>query len=275
MQNRRQWMAMVLYFGGRSGALSTEETKAKRESSQTKGQGGRKQSFREAWLEQDEFKGWLAPDPSGNSQRAFCKACGTTITTAGSELRRHAGAPSHKKATAGLQKQNFIHPSVLERGDINPMDPSCLLPLEDVYLGSECNEALGKCKSDGMQAEAHNLRVRCLCYYQTGAVEIKKRLPVSGLFFHEVQFVASKTALSADARRQLPALPTLQMRYAHLLPAANEVEQEWRMLPSYSKDEKSALEAKSSASFWADIGELKSFRDNWQFQNIATLAQLI
>ncbi|KAH7986141.1 hypothetical protein HPB49_026105 [Dermacentor silvarum] len=79
----------------------------------TKGQGGRKQSFREAWLEQDEFKGWLAPDPSGNSQRAFCKACGTTITTAGSELRRHAGAPSHKKATAGLQKQASVEDRIV------------------------------------------------------------------------------------------------------------------------------------------------------------------
>lgn len=48
------------------------------------------------------------------------------------------------------------------------------------------------------------------------------------------------------------------------------------MLPSYlRKDENSALEAKSTASFWADIGELKSFGDNIELQNTAALAQLI
>ncbi|KAH7959058.1 hypothetical protein HPB49_007871 [Dermacentor silvarum] len=67
------------------------QKKQKRESGQMKGQGGRKQSFREAWLEQDEFKGWLAPDPSGNPQRAFCNACGTTIT-AGSKTENLSSA---------------------------------------------------------------------------------------------------------------------------------------------------------------------------------------
>ncbi|XP_077557207.1 uncharacterized protein LOC144172323 [Haemaphysalis longicornis] len=172
--------------------------------------------------------------------------------------------------------QNFVQPSALERDDVNPMDPRVLLPLEEVYLGEGCNSALKKCAEAGMDAEVRDLRIRCLSFYQTAAVEVKKRLPVSGPFFHEVQFVTPKTALSAEARRKLPALPTLQNRYAHLLPDASRVEEEWRMLPSYfSKDEKLTLEDKPAALFWADLHQMRTFGNKQEFLNIATLAQLI
>lgn len=116
--------------------------------------------------------------------------------------------------------QKFVQPSALERNDINPMDPRVLLPLEEVHLGEGCNSAL-KCAEAGIHAEVRNLRIRCLSFYQTAATGVKKRLPVSRPFSHEVQFVTPKTALSAEARRKLSALPTLQNHYAHLLPDAS------------------------------------------------------
>ncbi|XP_077552607.1 uncharacterized protein LOC144167098 [Haemaphysalis longicornis] len=172
--------------------------------------------------------------------------------------------------------QNFVQPSALERDDVNPMDPRVLLPLEEVYLDEGCNSALKKCAEVGMDAEVRDLRIRCLSFYQTATVEVKKRLPVSRPFFHEVQFVTPKTALSAEARRKLLALPTLQNRYAHLLPDASRVKEEWKMLPSYfSEDEKFTLEDKPAALFWADLHQMRTFGNKQEFLNIATLAQLI
>lgn len=153
------------------------------------------------------------------------------------------------------------------------MDPRVLLPLEEVYLGEGkgSNSALKKCAEAGMDAEVRDLRIRCLSFYQTAAVEVKKRLPVSRPLFHEVQFVIQ------FAGWKLPALPTLQNRYAHHLPPdASRVEQEWRILPSYfSKDEKLSLKVKPAALFWADLHEMRTFGDKQEFLNIVTLAQLI
>ncbi|KAH9367587.1 hypothetical protein HPB48_002879 [Haemaphysalis longicornis] len=148
------------------------------------------------------------------------------------------------------------------------MDPRVLLPLEEVYLGEGCNSALKKC--------AGSRPSYSLSFYQTAAVEVKKRLPVFGPLCHEIQFLTPKTALSTEAGGKLPALPTLQNRYAHLLPDASRVEEEWRMLPSYfSKDEKLSLEVKPPALFRANLHQMRTFGDRQVFLNIVTLAQLI
>ncbi|KAH9382623.1 hypothetical protein HPB48_023171 [Haemaphysalis longicornis] len=91
------------------------------------------------------------------------------------------------------------------------MDPRVLLPLKEVYLGEGCNSVL-------KSVPVCDLRIRCLSFYQTAAVEVKKRLPVFGLFVMTpvamtlCQFVTPKTALRTEDGGKLPALPTLQNR---------------------------------------------------------------
>ncbi|KAH9377413.1 hypothetical protein HPB48_016790 [Haemaphysalis longicornis] len=166
----------------------------------------------------------------------------------------------------------FVHPSALERDDRNTMGPRVLLPLEEVYLGEGwCNSALKKC--------AGSRPSYSLCVFLSDSRRRgQKEASSFGPLCHEVPFVTPKTALSTEAGGKLPALPTLQNRYAHLLPDASRVEEEWRMLPSYfSKNEKLSLEVKPPALFWADLHQMRTFGlgDKQEFLNIPTLAQLI
>ncbi|XP_040070364.1 uncharacterized protein LOC115314038 [Ixodes scapularis] len=173
-------------------------------------------------------------------------------------------------------RQNFIKPEALQNlASIKPMDPRILLPLEEVYLGEKCKKVL-----NGFQAtepsEAHNLRLRCLSFYQTAVVEVQKRLPIFAPFFTDVAFVRPATALSYEARRKLPALLLLQERYKHLLPCPEAVQQEWRMLPAhFPEDKKKELVTKTSAAFWCDISKLQTFDGKQEFADISTLAKLI
>ncbi|XP_042145529.1 uncharacterized protein LOC121835415, partial [Ixodes scapularis] len=67
----------------------------------------RKQRFRDAWIEQPEFQGWLAAVP-GDPFRAFCKVCSASMVAGSSELKKHAERQGHKKAMLGLQKQHLL-----------------------------------------------------------------------------------------------------------------------------------------------------------------------
>ncbi|XP_042149246.1 uncharacterized protein LOC121837621 [Ixodes scapularis] len=171
--------------------------------------------------------------------------------------------------------QNFMRPEAIQDVEkLNPMDPRSLLPLEEVYLGESCQELLQS--MEGGSSDIKHLRLRCLEFYQTAVFEVKKRLPVSGPFYHEVQFVQPSTALSYEDRKQLPVLPVLQRRYTHLLPRADALQGEWRMLPSFfTESEKALLREKPAASFWGEMSKLKNFEGKPEFENIACLAKLV
>ncbi|CAN7978223.1 unnamed protein product [Ixodes persulcatus] len=149
--------------------------------------------------------------------------------------------------------QNFMKPSSIEDpAKLNPLDPRSLLALEELYVGAGCQGILDKITMEGGSSEVRDFKLRCMSFYQTAVLEVQKRLPISGPFFHEVRFVQPSTALSYEARKRLPSLPVHQDRYKHLLPSVGDVEQEWRMLPSFfTESEKIELQTKSPDAFWS------------------------
>ncbi|KAG0422385.1 hypothetical protein HPB47_001786 [Ixodes persulcatus] len=166
--------------------------------------------------------------------------------------------------------------SIEDPAKLNPLDPRSLLALEELYVGAGCQGILDKITIEGGSSEVRDFKVRCMSFYETAVLEVQKRLPISGPFFHKVWFVQPSTALSYEARKRLPSLPVLQDRYKHLLPSVGDVEQEWRMLPSFfTESEKIELQTKSPDAFWGQVSKPKTFDDKLVLPNIATLAKLV
>ncbi|KAG0423203.1 hypothetical protein HPB47_001008, partial [Ixodes persulcatus] len=156
--------------------------------------------------------------------------------------------------------QNFMKPSSIEDPAIlNPLNPRSLLALEELYVGAGCQGILDKITMKGGSSEVRDFKLRCMSFYQTAVLEVQKRLPISGPFFHKVRFVQPSTALYYEARKRLPSLPVLQDRYKHLLP----------------KSEKIELQTKSPDAFWGQVSKTKTFDDKLVLPNIATLAKQV
>ncbi|CAN7950218.1 unnamed protein product [Ixodes pacificus] len=167
--------------------------------------------------------------------------------------------------------QNFMRPEAIQDVEkLNPMNPRSLLPLEEVYLGESRLELFQS--MEGGNSDVKHLRLRCLAFYQAALFKVKKGLLVSGPFYHEVQFIQPSTALNYKARKQLLLLPVLQR---HLLPRADALQGEWRMLSFFTEPEKALLQEKPAALFWGEMSKLKNFEGKPEFENTACLAKLV
>ncbi|CAN7978314.1 unnamed protein product [Ixodes persulcatus] len=132
--------------------------------------------------------------------------------------------------------QNFMKPSSIEDpAKLNPLNPRSLLALEELYVGAGCQGILDKITMEGGSSEVRDFKLRCMPFYQTAVLEVQKRLPISGPFFHEVRFVQHSTALSYEARKRLPSLPVLQDRYKHSYPVSAMLSKSGECFPRSSQ----------------------------------------
>ncbi|KAK4318778.1 hypothetical protein Pmani_010201 [Petrolisthes manimaculis] len=60
-----------------------------------------KRKFREQWLQEENFRGWLKK-VDGDDYSAFCNVCKSTLVTEVSTLKRHSTSRRH---TEGLARQ--------------------------------------------------------------------------------------------------------------------------------------------------------------------------
>ncbi|KAH7977729.1 hypothetical protein HPB49_003272 [Dermacentor silvarum] len=131
--------------------------------------------FRSEWLSLPEFKGWLVEH---TTTEAMCKACGVTI-----------------KCAKQLQRKGC---------DVNENDPGTYVPLEQVYIGSECEEQLAVIEGD--IAGKSEFRKRCLQFYVTVVQQLKSRLPYKDSLIKEM-FLQADVGLSYEGHEQVPSLP--------------------------------------------------------------------
>lgn len=61
--------------------------------------------FRVAWLDEDYFKGWLAPHPTDN--KALCTLCNKAITCCKSKLIKHSKSVKHIERALNISKENI------------------------------------------------------------------------------------------------------------------------------------------------------------------------
>ncbi|XP_017468773.1 PREDICTED: uncharacterized protein LOC108360841 [Rhagoletis zephyria] len=56
------------------------------------------QKYTKKWESEDELKAWIAPDPAGRSDSAFCKYCRTTLSAHKKGLVQHSRSKKHENA---------------------------------------------------------------------------------------------------------------------------------------------------------------------------------
>ncbi|KAL4103916.1 hypothetical protein QTP88_019233 [Uroleucon formosanum] len=106
--------------------------------------------------------------------------------------------------------QNFVKPSFLDISCLNFGDISNLLPVEEVFVGAECQSLLNLQSADNINV----FKEKCQKLYITVAEEIIKRLPISNNLFKEFKFLDPEIALDANNRAGFANLPLLTEQFA-------------------------------------------------------------
>jgi len=73
--------------------------------------------------------------------------------------------------------------------------------LNEINLGSECEEYLNKLMMQGHKNVVTTVRENCLTFYVTAAEEIRKKLPVNNKFLSKLQVSASSGSLFNTDRK--------------------------------------------------------------------------
>jgi len=72
--------------------------------------------------------------------------------------------------------------------------------MNDINLGSKCEEYLLKLVKEGHVDIVSNIRQNCLQFYITAAEKIKKRLPVNDIFLYKLHIFQPHVALLNNNR---------------------------------------------------------------------------
>lgn len=159
--------------------------------------------------------------------------------------------------------------------DINIFNPHNLLPLKDVYLGTECESLLQTINNENCE---NNIRKNCLRFYQTALTETKKRLPLNNDFFDNLNFISIPEALST--KRNITSLKPVIEKFSPILGEnsinVHSIEEEWRDLPiHFDEDEKEKLKTMSITEFWTHLETMKNFNNSFLFKNVCFLAKVV
>lgn len=167
---------------------------------------------------------------------------------------------------------NYIKLNVLVNNsleDVNVADPNNYLPAKDMVLGTECENYIKK-----FSAEATELvKNKCLEFYITAALEIKKRLPINNHLFQQLKFLDPKVALHV-------VTDEVDIHFEIIIEQLNEnvdlniLQSEWRRMKILiNGNEKERLLLLPIDEFWYCISSMKDYSDTYLYQNIYKLAK--
>ncbi|XP_053960494.1 uncharacterized protein LOC128864761 [Anastrepha ludens] len=118
--------------------------------------------------------------------------------------------------------QNFIKKSELNI-TCAVRSPHISLPLEEVFLGFECNELLKTVP----KTAANKIRTDCLQFYITALEEIQRRLPLKTELFKEIEFLNPEVAMAVKGNKNDL---TFENICKIVCVDANSLLQEWRTM---------------------------------------------
>jgi len=111
------------------------------------------------------------------------------------ETRIHLLQPKSMNFLFQISK-HFLKPELLQHLlKINFSEKENHKSLQDINLGSECEDYLNRLAIEGNTNAVTNIREHCLQFYVTAAEEIRKRLPVTDKFLYKLKVFQSHTAL--------------------------------------------------------------------------------
>lgn len=161
--------------------------------------------------------------------------------------------------------QNFIKKSELSI-TCDLRSPHCCLPIEEVYLGCECNDLLINIP----KSAANQIRVRCLQFYITALEEIQQRLPQKSELFKEMEFLNPEVALGKKGNKNEFSFKNFS-KIINL--DVNSLLQEWRSFEfNFSEEEIDTFLKMDTEMFWSKVTKMKNFNNNLIFPLLPELA---
>jgi len=167
--------------------------------------------------------------------------------------------------------QNFIIPEALKNiVDLNIENDSNIQHLDDIYVGSECENFLATLSLDCEQ----KIKLKCLDFYKTAVHEMLKRLPYRDIFFKQLAFLDPKIALFDEGRSEIEDLTYVATRIGHT--DLTKLAFEWKILPSVFNDtEKKELASLDINKMWKKITEYRDFNGDKIFVNLELLVEAV
>lgn len=151
-------------------------------------------------------------------------------------------------------------------------NPRNFVDLFKIYLGPECNTFLENLNKPVQE----KIRKKCLEFYIVSCEEIQKRLPLEEKFLVELIFIDPKVALSLTRPEPCINLTETIKKFLAVLDKGSEISTEWRDLQiHFTASEKEEIFKMSVPEFWHMISNIRDFRGEYSFKNIAKLAQLV
>lgn len=166
--------------------------------------------------------------------------------------------------------QNFLLPASLQDISLNTVHPKNYLPLNEIYVGPECDKLLQSQKVNF----ANEVRSKCLDFYISVTKDMIKLLPFNSTVLRNLKFLNFELALSYEGRSTIKDLTNIAARFGTF--DTTTLGFEWRVLPAMFNDaDKKSLAALDIDDMWKKICEKKNFDDKPMFPNLKKLVQAI
>ncbi|KYN01137.1 hypothetical protein ALC62_08056, partial [Cyphomyrmex costatus] len=166
--------------------------------------------------------------------------------------------------------QNFLLPAALRDISLNLTQPDNFLPLDKIYVGSECEIFLENQTSEF----AKETKLTCLNFYIAATNEMLKCFPFNDSLLRSLKFLDSKFALCRKARNEIKDLTDVAIPFGNFDATALAIE--WRSLPSmFSDADRDVLAKLEIDEMWKKIFETKNISDEPMFPNLEKLVHAI
>lgn len=169
--------------------------------------------------------------------------------------------------------QNFIKPDKLTLS-VNTRCPHNYLPIEEIYLGNECNEVLLEISDS---SAVKQIKLDCLNFYITSLEEMQNRLPINqnDNIFQSFEFLKPEIALNKDRQIRNINFKLLTHHFGMNSLESDGIREEWNTIALLLDEKKTNLIQESMEQFWYSVSKMKDFDEKLLFPNLSKLSKLV
>jgi len=191
------------------------------------------------------------------------------------ETKIHLLQPKSLSFLFTICKQ-FLKPELLKNiCNIQFSEKDNQISLNEIKLGSECEEYLKELMTIGHVDIISNVRENCLLFYVTAAEEIRKRLPINDIFLSKLKIFQENVALS-DINRETTFNDISYIAQTLGGFDENGLKKEWFMLHvDFTTEEKQNLAKLNFDDMWKHILQKKNSNNISKYPNLKSLLNAI
>ena len=173
-----------------------------------------------------------------------------------------------KKLASNFVQSKYLKEPNIHKINVNNVDN--LLPLANIFTGSECMDTLSEIEENEEMIKFYTKIQRC---YQTAFRNIVKRVPFDDTFLNGLNFLNPQIALDIEKHQQ-GQLKSVLNKFKSKFNSVFVVN-EWHLLPfTFSEEAKEKLQVLSLPHFWYEMSIVTNAEDEPILSNISEVAQL-